>query len=237
MRPRLAIATALAIAAAPAIAEPTAAPGFSVAVVEKPGAVFAGLARDGDALLVTNLADGRLYRRGADGAFVAFGPVLPHGVDVIGDPTGPYAVARRGAGYIVAQGWTPVDQSEDPRDHALLEVDDTKVVRVIDADFWNPFAFAAQDDTLFVVDAAKNTVERLDAGERNRLATFPRIAQAGSALQKLSPTEFAKQKPYEVDAVPTGIAARDGRLYVSLFGGFPYVAGGGAVVSIELGGA
>ena len=33
-----------------------------------PGAIFAGLARDGDALLVTNLADGRLYRRGADGA-------------------------------------------------------------------------------------------------------------------------------------------------------------------------
>jgi hypothetical protein len=233
MRARFFLAAALAIAAAPAGAEPTAAPGFTVAVVQRPGAIFAGLSRDGDALLLTDLASGRLYRRTADGTFAAFGPELPHGLDVIGDPTGPYAVARRGDGYVVAQGWTPVDRSEDPRDHALLALDAAGTARVIDADFWNPFAFASDGGTLFVVDSGRNTVERLDPGGRRRLATFPRIAQSGAAMQQLSPTEFARQKPYEVDAVPTGIALHDGRLFVTLFGGFPYVAGGGAVVSID----
>jgi hypothetical protein len=38
--------------------------------------------------------------------------------------------------------------------------------------------------------------------------------------------------------VPTGVAARDGRLYVSLFGGFPFMTGAGRVVSLpEVAGA
>ena len=56
---------------------------------------------------------------------MAFGPTLPHGLDVIGDPTGPYRVVRAGDGYVVAQGWTPVDADEGPLDHALLEIDET----------------------------------------------------------------------------------------------------------------
>ena len=32
--------------------------------------------------------------------------------------------------------------------------------------------------------------------------------------------------------MPTGIAAHDDRLYVSLFGGFPFIAGAGKVVSL-----
>jgi hypothetical protein len=52
-------------------------------------------------------------------------------------------------------------------------------------------------------------------------------------MRRLSPTEFAADQAYEVDAVPTGIAARDDRLFVSLFGGFPYLTGGGAVVSLD----
>lgn len=222
------------LAAGQAAAAPAAAPGFGVEVVEVPGAIFAGLADDGEALLVTNLADGRLYRRTADGAMTAFGPVLPHGLDVIGDPTGPYRVVRHGAAYLVAQGWTPIDDDEGPLDHALLEVSESGVLRVIDSDFWNPFDLAIDGDTLFVVDAGRNSVERLDpAGTRRTLFTFPRLKQAGAAMAGLSPTEFAKPVAYEVDAVPTGIALHEGRLFVSLFGGFPYVQDGGAVVSLD----
>ena len=54
-------------------------------------------------------------------------------------------------------------------------------------------------------------------------------------MQSLSPTEFAEGETYEFDAVPTGIALRDGRLYVSLFGGFPFLAGAGKVVSLPIG--
>ena len=41
---------------------------------------------------------------------------------------------------------------------------------------------------------------------------------------------------YEVDAVPTGVAVRAGRVFVALFGGFPFVAGGGAVHSVAANG-
>ena len=52
-------------------------------------------------------------------------------------------------------------------------------------------------------------------------------------MTKLSPTEFSKETGYEVDAVPTGIALHDGRLFISLFSGFPYLKGGGVVVSLD----
>lgn len=218
----------------PARAEPTAAAGGVIEVVRRDGAIFAGLAEDGDGtLLVTDLADGRLYRRGADGAFQAFGPQLPHGADIMGDPTGPYRVARYGERYLVAQGWTPLDSLADPLDHALLEVDETAVTRTIHSDFWNPFAFIVDDGVIFVVDSARNTIERLDeAGAKTTLFVFPRLQQEPAGLESLSPTEFAGAEPYEVDAVPTGIATHDGRLFVSLFGGFPYVESGGAIVSL-----
>ncbi|CAN5282235.1 ScyD/ScyE family protein [soil metagenome] len=232
MRARLALAFVLL--AAPALAEPVAGPSASIEVARLQGAIFAGLSQDGDAVLVTNLADGRLYRRGPDGAFVAFGPVFPHGTDAFGDPDGPYRVERVGGRFIVAQGWTPVEAIEGPLDHALVEVGADGNAKALDADFWNPFSFVANGETLYIVDAAKNAIERRAAdGTRTTLATFPRLVQRGAAMQTLSPTEFSAQKPYEVDAVPTGIAHRDGRLYVSLFGGFPYIAGRGAVVSIE----
>ena len=64
------------------------------------------------------------------------------------------------------------------------------------------------------------------------------MGEAATALRSLSPTEFAEGKSYEVDAVPTGIALRDGRLYIALFGGFPFLTGAGKVVSIpKVGGA
>src|SRR5262245_33210630 len=107
-------AYAAVFASSYASADPEPAHGYSVEVIHKPGAIFAGRARDGDGLLVTDLANGRLYRRAPDGLFTAFGPTLPHGLDVIGDPTGPYQIARYGAGFLVTQGWTPVGQDGGP---------------------------------------------------------------------------------------------------------------------------
>jgi hypothetical protein len=203
-------------------------------IVQQPGAAFAGLARDGGSLLVTDLAAGRLYRRGPDGRFAAFGPVLPHGLDVMGDPTGPYRVARQGSTYMVAQGWTPADAAEGRYDHALLEIDEVRVVRVISSDFWNPYDFVASDDSFYIIDAARNSVERLsaDSSIRQTIFTFARLTASGSTLKTLSPTEFSEQQGYAFDAVPTGIAMHGERLYVSLFGGFPFIAGSGRIVSL-----
>ena len=103
----------------PVLADPRAAIGYSVEVIRKPGAIFAGLARDGNALLVTDLSDGRLYRRRADGQFLAFGPTLPHGIDVIGDyiteinvtsPTGIREVKRFGGADIAALIWDAIEK-------------------------------------------------------------------------------------------------------------------------------
>ena len=69
------------------------------------------------------------------------------------------------------------------------------------------------------------------------LRVFKRLKTSGAALETLSPTEFADRQAVEFDAVPTGIAAHDGRLYVSLFGGFPFLPGSGKVVSLPDGGA
>src|SRR5262250_1908986 len=102
------LAAALAgLLAAGARAEPTPGPGYRIEVLRKSGAIFCGVTQDGPFLLLTDLADGRLYRLDFEGRFTAFGPTLPHGLDVIGDPTGPYRAARAGKGYLVAQGWTP----------------------------------------------------------------------------------------------------------------------------------
>ena len=219
---------------AQAAAEPTPGPGYQIEIVRERGAIFSGVAKDGETLLLTNLADGRLYRRDRGGQLQAFGPVLPHGVDVMGDPSGPYRVKPLGKGYLVAQGWKPANNDENQNDHSLLEVDETSVTRIVSSDFWNPFDFVIDDEATFVVDSGKNSVERLDrAGGKTTIFTFPRLKHEGQALGGLSPTEFAGKEPYEVDAVPTGIAERDGRLYVSLFGGFPYIPGGGALVSLD----
>jgi hypothetical protein len=228
------IVAALLAMAAPAAADPMAAPGYALEIARQPGAVFAGLARDGESLLVTDLAAGRLYRRGPDGRLTAFGPVLPHGLDAFGDPTGPYRVARQGTAYFIAQGWTPANTEEGRYDHALLEVNEAAVARIVSSDFWNPYDFIAAPDGFYVIDAARNSVEHLsaDGGVRQTLFTFARLTASGSTLKPLSPTEFGEQENYAFDAVPTGIAAHGGRLYVSLFGGFPFVAGSGRIVSL-----
>lgn len=239
MRPLLAlIAAGIVLLARSAGAEPLAAADYRLETVHVPGAAFAGLARDGGSLLVTDLAGGRLYRRDEDGRLTAFGPVFPHGRDVIGDPTGPYRVARIGGEFVVAQGWTPTDAKETPLDHSLVAIDGTGTTRVISNDFWNPFDFVAADHGFYVVDAARNSVEHVERdGRKKMLISFRRLPQKEEALQSLSPTEFEANSGYEVDAVPTGIALHKGRLYVALFGGFPFLAGAGKVVSIPTAGA
>jgi hypothetical protein len=226
------VVTLLLIAGA--AAEPVASPDYRLTVEHREGARFAGIARDGDALLVTNLADGRLYRRDAAGEMNAFGPVLPHGLDTFGDPTGPYRVERTAQSFIVAQGWTPANQAAGPLDHALLRISEAGTVKVVSNDLWNPYDFAIAGEHFIVVDAARNSLERVSSatGARQTVFVFKRLKTSGAALETLSPTEFADKQSVEFDAVPTGIAAHDGRLYVSLFGGFPFLPGSGRVVSL-----
>lgn len=241
MRPlsALIIAAGILFLVADASADPTAAAGYRLETISGPGAAFSGLSRDGDDLLVTDLASGRLYRRSPDGKLAAFGPTFPHGLDVIGDPTGPYRVVRAGDVLVVAQGWTPVDADENPFDHALVALDQAGTVRIIRSDFWNPFDFAVEGSIYYVVDSARNSIERVLAdGRKETILTFRRMKEAATALRNLSPTEFAEGATLEVDAVPTGIALRGERLYIALFGGFPFLAGAGKIVSIpKAGGA
>ncbi|WP_341487783.1 ScyD/ScyE family protein [Pararhizobium sp. A13] len=235
----LIVAAGLLILTADAGAEPTVASGYRLETISMPGAAFSGVSRDGEALLVTDLASGRLYRRGPNGKLAAFGPAFPHGLDVIGDPTGPYRVVRAGDVLVVVQGWTPVDSDEGPFDHALVALDGAGKVRVISSDFWNPFDFIVEGGIYYVIDSARNTVERVQPdGRKDTIMTFRRVEEAATALRNLSPTEFAEGKSYEVDAVPTGIGLRGERLYIALFGGFPFLAGAGKIVSIpKAGGA
>jgi hypothetical protein len=211
------------------------AEGYSVRTVQKPGAVFSGLAADRDALLVTDLATGRIYRYDGSGRFAAFGPDLPHGVDVLGEPTGPYRIAGYGNNYLVTIGWTPVGSQASALDHALLEIDENAVVKVVRDDFLNPFDFTLSGDTVLVIDAGRNSLERVSADGRVRetIFAFARLSEPRTALKHLSPTEFSGAGNYEFDAVPTGIAALNGRVYVSLFGGFPFLPGSGRVVSLD----
>ena len=231
---RLVTGAAFLVATTSAFAGPSPAPGYEIEIVSKPGAIFGSLARDGDGIVVTDLAAGRLLRRGPDGKFIAFGPALPHGLDAFGDPIGPYKAVPYGPNYLVAQGTTPIGKDENPVDHALLEVDETRVLKVVQSDFWNPFDFVLDGAALYVVDASRNDVERVhtDGSNKTTLFTFARLNAQESALTPLSPTEFGKGKTYDFAAVPTGIAIRDGRIFVSLFAGFPYIPGSGRVVSL-----
>ena len=234
MRPLVAAVIVVA-AMATAAADPAAAPGHVVETISVDGAMFSGLARDGDDLLVTDLASGRLLRRGSDGVLIPFGPEFPHGPDIIGDPTGPYRVTRVGDDLIVAQGWTPVDADPAPLDHALVALEGDGDARVVSDAFWNPFDFAVDGETIYVVDAAANAIEKLhiDGSGQTTIFAFARLAGEAGEMQALSPTEFAETEAYAVDAVPTGIVLGDGRLYVALFGGFPFLEGAGRVVSIS----
>jgi hypothetical protein len=223
--------------ASSARAQPSVSPGYAHETLRLEGTIFSGLASDGDDILVTDLGNGGFHRL-HNGVFTSFGPKLPKGPDVMGDPTGPYTIAKSGSGYIVAQGWTPVDGTESPNDHALIEIDDSALLRVISNDFWNPFRFRLAGEEIYVVDSGHNTIEKLSKdGKKTTLFSFARIKSTEDALTNLSPTEFSGATAYEVDAVPTGIAIDGERLHVSLFGGFPFAEGTGRIVSMTLSGS
>ena len=233
--------TALAIAAhlaAPgASAAPEAAPGFVVEPMNVGLVSPSGVAALGDALVFTDLATGRVVRRDRAGRLTTLADGLPFGADVTGDPTGPYKVVTLDGRVFVSQGWQDTGRDEGPLDHAIVEIAPGAAPRVLSNDFWNPYDFAHDGGVWYVADAAKNALMTLDAGGAvSELFAFPDLVRDRGALSALSPTEFSGGEPYEVDAVPTGVAISGGRVYVALFGGFPYLAGGGLVVSVAAGG-
>jgi hypothetical protein len=238
MRLRLTVAI-LALAAA-ARAEPLAAPGYALTPVETNLEMPSGLALDGEALVATDLATGRVVRIGAAAAAVDLTPPLPTGRDVMGEPTGPYKVRVLEGRTYVSQGWSDVDRGEGALDHAILALGgrESAEPRVVGNDFWNPYDFEWAGDGWFVADAARNALVRIpvEGGPLEQVFAFPRLKHRETALGSLSPTEFKSDEIYQVDAVPTGLAVSGPRVYVALFGGFPFIERGGVVVSVPVDG-
>ena len=225
--------TTAAVEAA-AAAEPRAAPGYVLGSLAQDLALPSGAARDGDSLILTDLASGDVVRRAADGTTTILYAGLPTGLDILGEPTGPYKVQVHEGRIFIAQGWHDVDRDEGPLDHALLEIEPGGgAPRVVSADFWNPFDFAWGGDAWYVADGARNTLVRVTPeGRLNTVHTFAKLEPTAAVGERLSPTEFEELQSYEVDAVPTGVAVRDGRVFIALFGGFPFVTRGGGVHSV-----
>jgi hypothetical protein len=231
---------AILVLASTARAEPLAAPGYALTPVETTLAMPSGLALDGEALVATDLATGRVVRIGAGGAAVDLTPPLPTGKDVMGEPTGPYKVRVLEGRAYVSQGWPDVERGEGALDHAILALGGrgSAAPRVVGNDFWNPYDFEWARDGWFVADAARNALVRIsvEGGPVEQVFAFPRLEHRETALGSLSPTEFKSDEIYEVDAVPTGVAVGGARVYVALFGGFPFIERGGVVVSVPLDG-
>ena len=234
MRGRLTLA--LVLLASPALADPVPAPGYRVTSVATPLVMPSGLAMDGEALVLSDLATGRVIRLSENGSVTDLVAPLPRGKDVMGEPTGPYKVRLRGDRVYVSQGWPDVNREEGPLDHAILALDANggAAPRVVGNDFWNPYDFEWSEDGWFIADAGRNALVRMPAagGVVEQVFVFPRLKHKEKVLKTLSPTEFKSDEIYEVDAVPTGIAVGGGRVYVALFGGFPFVERGGVVVSV-----
>ena len=192
-------------------------------------------------LIVTDLATGRIVRVEKDGALTDLTRPLPVGIDVMGQPTGPYKVKVFWRHTIVSQGWPDANAEPAPTDHAIISFSDAQMSpRIVSSDLWNPYDFEVigqlnDGADLIAIDAGKNTVVRIEGGAAKVIYEFPRLKREPSEMSALSPTEFAEgTEPYEVDAVPAGLAISDGRAWVTLFGGFPFVPKGGAVVSLAL---
>lgn len=234
MRRRLAPALLLLLSL-PAAAQPVPAPGFEVVPLALGLRLPSGLARDGAALLVTDLASGRVVRVAPDGSVVDLVAPLPVGRDVMGEPTGPYKVRVRDGRAYVSQGWQDTARDEGPLDHAVLSFALTGAgpPRVLGSDLWNPYDLEWGGDGWYVADAGRNALMRLGGATVEQVFAFPRLRHPESSLKNLSPTEFAGDRGTSVAAVPTGVAIAADRVYVALFGGFPYIAGGGLVVSLS----
>lgn len=224
---------------APARAEPRAAPGWRVEPLPYGLGSPSGAARDGAGLVLTDLATGRVVRADADGDIQILHYGLPAGRDVLGERTGPYKVRVRDGQVFVSQGWQDADRAEVATDHAILELTPDGGVRVLSRGFWNPYDFEWGGDAWYVADAGRNALMRLaPGGALSMVFAFPDLVQRRDDLSFLSPTEFKGDEPYTLDAVPTGVALRGERVFVALFGGFPFIAGSGRIVSLpKTGGA
>ena len=223
-----------------ALADPTPATGWQLEELPLGLKQPSGLAWS-NGLIVTDLATGRVVRVKKDGALTDLTRPLPVGFDVMGQPTGPYKVKVYRQSIIVSQGWPDANAEPVPTDHAIISFWDAEMTpRIVSSDFWNPYDFEIIEQPIdraetIAVDAGKNTLVRLRGGSAEVIYEFPRLKREPSEMSALSPTEFAEgTEPYEVDAVPAGLAVSDGRVWVTLFGGFPFVPKGGAVVSLAL---
>jgi hypothetical protein len=227
------VALGLALGApSPSLAQPEPTPGYRIEELAHDLAMPSGAARDGDGIVLTDLGSGKVVRRGVDGTIEALHPGLPTGKDVLGERTGPYKVQVVDGRIFVAQGWQDVERGEGPYDHAILELSGG-ASRVVNREFWNPYDFAWDGEAWYVADAGRNALFRLGpSGSLTLVFSFPRLARRSEAMRTLSPTEFKEGETYEVDAVPTGVALGAERVYVALFGGFPFLDGGGLVVSL-----
>ena len=224
---------------APARADPRAAPGWRVEPLPYGLSSPSGAARDGADLVLTDLATGRVVRASADGNIQILHSGLPVGRDVLGERTGPYKVRVRDGRVFVSQGWQDAGRAEIATDHAIFELTPDGGVRTLSNRLWNPYDFEWGGDAWYVADAAQNALMRLaPGGSLSIVYAFPDLVQRRTDLRFLSPTEFKSDEPYALDAVPTGIALRGERVFVALFGGFPFIAGSGRIVSLpKTGGA
>jgi hypothetical protein len=223
-----------------ALADPTPAAGWTLEELPLGLKQPSGLAWANN-LIITDLATGRVVRVENDGALTDLTRPLPVGVDVMGQPTGPYKVKVYWRSISVSQGWPDANAEPAPTDHAIISFRNAEMdPQVTSNDFWNPYDFeiiGQSNDAaeLIAVDAGKNTLVRLEGGSAKTIYEFPRLKRESAEMSALSPTEFAEgTEPYEVEAVPTGLAISDDRAWVALFGGFPFVPKGGAVVSLAL---
>lgn len=91
----------------------------------------------------------------------------------------------------------------------------------------NPFGLVPVDDVLYVTDGGRNRVWQVDllTGSQTTLVTFPAIP---NPLFGIVPAGG----PF-LDAVPTGIAAVNGKLLVTLFRGVPFPPGTSTVQEID----
>jgi hypothetical protein len=230
-----------------ALADPSVAPGWTVDELPLGLKQPSGLAWE-SGLIVTDLTTGRVVRAEKDGTLTDLTKPLPIGLDVMGQPTGPYKVRVLQhpmwvKSIFVSQGWPDTNAAPASTDHAIISfknADDTP--GIISSAFWNPYDFEVVVGVLHsldivVVDAGKNALLKLVGKEFKTVYEFPRLKREATEMSELSPTEFTEgSEPYEVDAVPAGLAIRDRRAWVTLFGGFPFVPKGGAIVSLALDG-
>jgi hypothetical protein len=89
----------------------------------------------------------------------------------------------------------------------------------------NPFGLIALDDALYVTDGGRNLVWKVDLLTRS-LAPLVGFAPVPNPLFGIVGGPF-------IEAVPTGIASRNGLLYVTLFRGAPFPPGVSSVQQID----